>query len=404
MHQPLEGIRILEWGTFHAGPGANAILGDLGAEIIKIEQPKSGDPMREQWRYGEAVFDLPDGRNLFFEAANRNKKGIVLDLKQEKGREIAYRLVTKSDVFLTNFRQNVIEKMGMTYQILSQLKPQLIYASITAYGSRGPDSHRGGFDPQGQARSGIMFASGEPDMPPLLLHFGIIDQVTSITTSQAIITSLLMRERFGIGQKIDVSILGSALYLQYINVLNATWGKRSIPRHKRSETDPLRNHYRCKDDKWICIGFPQYWEHMWPQLCEALGHPELHSDPRFNTRDMRFENSVELISVFDNIFASKLRDEWLDIFAPYDFIFVPVNTAMELENDPQVIQNNYIVDFNDPSIGKLKIPGFPVEFSQTFAKTRSLGPSLGEHTTEVLRSLGEYSEEEINQFEQEGVI
>ncbi|HJX69731.1 MAG TPA: CoA transferase, partial [Dehalococcoidia bacterium] len=356
------------------------------------------------WRYGEAVFDLPGGRNLFFEAANRNKKGITLNLKQEKGREIAYRLVTKSDVFLTNFRQKVIEGMGMTYQILSQLKPQLIYASVSAYGLRGPDGHRGGFDPQGQARSGIMFSAGEPDMPPLLLHFGIIDQATAITVSQAIITSLLMRERFGIGQQINISILGSALYLQYINVINATWAKRGVARHQRSKTDPLRNHYRCGDGKWLSIAFPQYWERMWPLFCQALGHPELQSNHKFDTREKRFDNSEELISVFDRIFATKPRDEWFEILAPYDFIFVPVNTSLDLENDPQIIQNDYIVDFDDPVLGKVKIPGFPIQFSQAVAKTSSLAPSLGEHTSQVLRSIGEYSEEEISQFKQEGVI
>lgn len=404
MHQPLEGIRILEWGTFHAGPGANAILGDLGAEVIKIEQPKAGDPMREQWRYGDAVFDLPGGRNLFFEAANRNKKGIILDLKQKKGREIAYRLVSKSDVFLTNFRQQVVEDLGMSYQTLSQLKPQLIYASISAYGTRGPDGNRGGFDPQGQARSGIMYASGEPGMPPLLLHFGIIDQTTAIMVSHAIITSILMRERFGIGQQINISILGSALYLQYINVMNATWSKRGVARHQRAKTDPLRNHYCCGDGKWLSLAFPQYWEEMWPSFCQALEHPELQDDDRFDTRNKRFDNSEDLISIFDRIFATKSRDEWLKTLAPYDFIVVPLNTSLDLENDPQIMQNDYIVDFDDPVIGKVRIPGYPVEFSQTVAKTRSLAPSLGEHTSQVLKSLGGYGEEEINQFKQEGVI
>ena len=143
MHQPLEGIRILEWGIYHAGPGGNAILGDMGAEVIKIEQPQSGDPMRRQMRYGQSHFELPGGKNMFFEAANRNKKGITLDLKQEKGREIAYRLAAKSDVFLTNFRPKVIEKMGMTYEKLSQLNPLIIYAAVSAFGSRGPDRDRG---------------------------------------------------------------------------------------------------------------------------------------------------------------------------------------------------------------------------------------------------------------------
>ena len=404
MHQPLEGIRILEWGTFHGGPGGNAILGDLGAEVIKIEQPQVGDPTRSQWRYGEASFNLPSGRNLFFEGANRNKKSITLDLKQERGREIAYRLAAKSDVFLTNFRQKVVEDMGMSYQTLSQLNPQLIYASVSAYGSRGPDRHRGAFDFQAQARSGLMFAMGEPDMTPLVLHFGIVDQVTAITVSHAIITSILMRERFGIGQQIHISLLGSALFLQYLNVLNALWMKQAVTRHQRSKTDPLRNYYYCMDGKWLCTGLPMHWEDKWPLFCQALGQPELQSNSKFDTREKRLNNCEELISILDRIYATKPRDEWLEIFTKYDIISCPVNTSLDLENDPQVIENDYIVDFDDPILGKIKIPGFPIQFSQASVKTGSLGPSLGEHTLEVLRSLGEYSEEEIRQFEQDGII
>lgn len=404
MHQPLEGIRILEWGTFHGGPGGNAILGDLGAEVIKIEQPQVGDPTRRQWRYGEASFNLPSGRNLFFEGANRNKKSITLDLKQEKGREIAYRLAAKSDVFVTNFRQKVVEEMGMSYQILSQLNPQLIYASISAYGSRGPDRDRGCFDFQAQGRSGLMFAMGEPDMTPLVINFGVIDQVTAIMVSHAIITSILMRERFGIGQQIHISLLGSALCLQYLNVLNALWMKQAVTRHQRTKTDPLRNYYRCMDGKWLCTGLPAHWEDRWPLFCQALEHPELQSNPKFDTREKRLNNCEELISVLDHIYATKHRDEWLEIFAQYDIISCPVNTSLDLESDPQVIENDYIVDFDDPALGKVKIPGFPIQFSQASVKTTSLAPSLGEHTLEVLRNLGEYSEKEISQFEQDGVI
>jgi crotonobetainyl-CoA:carnitine CoA-transferase CaiB-like acyl-CoA transferase len=404
MHQPLEGIRIVEWGTFHAGPGGSAILGDMGAEVIKIEQPEGGDPMRRQMRYGQVSFDLSGGRNLFFEAANRNKKSVILNLKSEKGREIAYRLVAKSDVFLTNFRPEVVEKMGMTYQILSQLNPRLIYASVSAYGSRGPDSHRGGFDHQGQASSGLMFAVGEVDMPPLTIHFGVIDQATAIMVSHAIITSLLMRERFGIGQQVDISLLGSALYLQYINVLNALWLKQAVPRHQRSNTDPLRNHYRCQDGKWLSLGFPEHWGNRWPLFCQAIGRLELQNNSKFDTRERRFSNCEELISIFDHIFTTKPRDEWLEIFAQYDFIACPVNTSLDLDSDPQIVENDYIVDLDDPTMGKVRIPGFPIQFDQACVQTRSIGPLLGEHTIDVLKSLGGYSEGEISQLKEEGVI
>jgi len=404
MHQPLEGIRILEWGNYHAGPGSNAILGDMGAEVIKIEQPHLGDPMRLQMRYGETQFKLPGGKNLFFEAANRNKKSVTLNLKQEKGREIAYRLVTKSDVFLTNHRTKVIEKVGMTYEKLSQLNPMIIYASVSAFGTSGPEKDQGGFDPQGQARSGLMFAMGEPDMPPLFLLFGVMDQMTSITTSQAITTALLMRERFGIGQKVDTSLLSSALYVQYINVFNALWMRQNPIRHNRSYTDPLRNYYLCQDGKWICISNPEHWEDRWSLFCKALEHPELAENPDFGSHEKRFLNCRKLIPVLDHIFLTKPRDEWIDIFNQYDVISCAVNTTLDLENDPQVTENDYIVDLEDSIIGNVRIPGFPIHFSKGEAQTRKLAPSLGEHTVETLKDLAGYSEEEIKQFQRDGVV
>lgn len=397
--KPLEGMRVLEWGIFHAGPGGSAILGDLGAEVIKIEQPGVGDPIRHQKQFGEASFELPYGGSLFFEAANRNKKSITLDLSQERGREAAYRLVAKSDIFLTNFRRKNVEKMKMTYPVLSQINPRLIHISVSAYGSQGPDSERGGFDFQGQARSGFMFAMGEPDMPPLVLHFGVIDQATAIMVSQAALTSLMVRERFGIGQEVHLSLLGSALYLQYINVLNALWLRSSIPRHQRTKTDALRNHYQCQDGKWLALGFPAHWEEdKWAPFCQALGLSKLRNRPMFATRQKRLQNCQEMIAILDRTFATRPRQDWLDIFARYDFIACPINDVLDLECDPQVTENSYIVDFEHPILGKVKIPGFPAHFSRSHIETRSAAPSLGQHTAEVLQEIAEYSLDEVEQL------
>ena len=402
---PLQGIRVLEWGTFHAGPGGLAILGDLGAEVIKMEQPQAGDPIRQQTQFGEASFELPYGRSLFFEAANRNKKSIVLDLSQERGREVAYRLVAGSDVFLTNFRKKTVESLKMSYPILSRINPRLVYVSLTAYGPQGPDGKRGGFDFQGQARSGFMYSMGEPDMPPLVLHFGVIDQGTAIMVSHAILTSLLVRERFGIGQEIQLSLLGSALYLQYINVLNALWMKKRIPRHERSKTDPLRNYYQCQDGKWISLGFPAHWEEAkWPSFCQAMGLPELTSNPRFDTKQKRLQGSEEMVAMLDNAFAERPRQEWLDIFDRYDLISCPVNDVLDLEHDPQIMENNYIVDFNHVDLGEVRVPGFPAQFSRSRAETRRAAPTLGEHTLEILQGIGGYSKDEIEQLRELKVI
>jgi len=402
MDYPLEGIRVLEWGIFHAGPGSTAILGDLGADVVKIEQRGKGDPIRHRGRFGRTSFTLPGDNNLFFEASNRNKKSIAIDLSKQKGKEIVYRLIPKFDVFLTNLRRRTVEKMVMTYPILSGFNPRLIYASVSGHGTKGPDKDRGGFDFQGQARGGLMYSMGEPDMPPLVLHFGLIDQATAIVTSQAIMTALFMRERTGKGQEVQTSILGAALHLAYMNFLNALWLDQDVIRHHRIDTDPMRNYYCCKDNKWFAITL-QPGEQDWTPFCQAIGHPEWEKDPRFDTPEKRAEeHSHELISLLEQLFLTRTRHEWLEVFTEYDLIVCQVNRPVELKNDPQV-RANYLDEIDHPFLGKIDVPAFPAHFSQARAGTRKTSPRLGENTEEVLREFG-YGELEIEQLKKEEVI
>jgi crotonobetainyl-CoA:carnitine CoA-transferase CaiB-like acyl-CoA transferase len=400
--KPLEGIRVLEWGIFHAGPGATAILADLGAEVIKIEQPGMGDPIRMLSRFGRATVAI-NGRSLFYEGANRHKKGIVLDLKTEKGREIAHRLAAKSDVFVTNVRRKAVEDLGMTYPVLSQINPGIIHAMISGYGPRGPESQQGAFDFHGQARSGMMYCMGEPDMPPLVIHFGVVDQVTAIMASHAILTALFARERTGKGQELHVSILGSAMYLQYFNVMNAMIMGQPVPRHERASTDALRNYYRCRDGKYMCL-VGSYKAGAWEDLCEIIGRPEMATDPRFATREDRFINCEELVALFDEVFATRTQDEWHRLFVENGVFGTRVNTPMELREDPQVLENDYLVSFDHPWFGESLMPGYPAHFGETPADTRGRAPEHGEHTDEVLRELCGYSESEIERFRSDGIV
>ena len=193
MHRPLEGIKVLEWAIYYAGPGATAILGDLGADVIKIEKPLTGDPFREANLSG---LEVEGNSSILFEGTNRGKKSITLDLTQADGRKIAYDLVSKTDVFFTNVRSSTIEKMNMDYATLSKINPKLIYARVNAYGTRGPDADRGGFDRHGQARSGMMYSMGEPE--PRRIPGGIVDHSTAVTASYQVVLAILMRERHGI--------------------------------------------------------------------------------------------------------------------------------------------------------------------------------------------------------------
>ncbi len=403
MERPLEGIRVLDCGIYHAGPGGLAILGDLGAEVIKIEEPGRGDPIRMVDRIGRIPLEIPGGRTLFCEGANRNKKSVTVNLKTKKGQEIVHRLVGRSDVFMTNVRQEAVEAMNIGYPVLRNLNPRLIYASVSAFGPKGPDRNRGGFDYQGQARAGLMYSMGEVDTPPMVCQFGIIDQATAIMVSHEIITALYMRERKGIGQEVHVSILGSATFLLYFNILIANLGGFEVPRHRRSTEHPMRNYYQCGDGHWLMMTLTPPERH-WGPLCEALGHPELEDDPRFNTDDKRLENAQQLVALFDGLFATRPRDEWLEIFSKHDLFCCGVNSVTALAKDPQITENGYLIDFDHPTAGKVKIPGYPIHFSESWARTTSAAPDLGEHTEEVLLGLGGYTEEEFSQLKAEGVI
>jgi len=401
--QPLEGIRILECGVYHAGPGGSAILGDLGAEVIKVEQPGVGDPLRGLKRVGSIPFEIPGQRSIFCEGANRNKKSVTVNLNTRKGQDIVHALVRHADVFLTNMRPQALEGMNITFPVLRKVNPKLIYASVSAFGPKGPERDRGGFDYQGQARSGIMYSMGEEGMPPLVCQFGLIDQATAIMASHQILSALFMRERFGTAQEVHVSILGSATFLLYFNILIRQMGGFDSPRHKRATEHPLRNYYRCADARWLMMTLTPP-EKYWGPLCRAIGRPDLEKDPRFDTDEKLFENARELVRILDEIFAARTRDEWLQIFAPHDFFCCAVNTTEELTHDPQVIENEYIIDFDHPTLGKIKIPGYPGHFSQSWARTTRAAPDLGEHTDEVLMELGGYTPEEIAQLRAEGVV
>lgn len=404
VRQPLEGIRVLELGMYHAGPGGGAILGDLGAEVIKIEKPRTGDPIRKTRIVGMVSLEASAGVNIWNEGSNRNKKSVTIDLSKEEGRTVAYRLVRKSDVFLTSLRRTAIEDMKMTYPVLADVQPRLIYAWVSGYGPAGPDSNVRAFDFQGQARSGMMFSVGEADSIPLVSQFAIVDQATSIMASHAIITALLMRERFGTGQEVHLSILSSALYLHYANVLTALLSGHEVPRPQRAKEYPLRNYYKCSDDRWFIITIPEARDDLWPLFCQTIECPDLEKDTRFETAEKRRTNAEQLVSLLDEVFATRPRDEWLKLLVKYDFPAAPVHRHTELKDDLQILQNDYIVGFDHPKLGRVQIPGYPIHFSRAHVGTESAAPELGQDTEAVLAGLGAYTQKEIARLRHLGVI
>jgi len=403
MPLPLEGIRVIDWTIWQQGPVAAAMLGDLGADVIKIEERVSGDPGRGLARM--ASLDLSDRPDFYFEANNRNKRGMTLDLKKPEAREIVYALVARSDVFLQNFRKGVAERIGLGYATLKDHNPRLIYASATGYGSSGPDSGDPSFDYLGLARSGIMLATGEPGMPPLAIAGGIADQMGAVMLAYAILVALIARDRFGVGQRVDASHLGSMTWLQGLSVAARLMMGFSIPRQRRdSAMNPLWNHYRCSDDRWLALGMLQP-DRYWADLCRAIGAGEAVTDPRFRSMQDRIENAAEAVALLDRIFATKPRDQWIKILrAGGDFIFTPVNSVDDLPDDPQVVANHFVTEFYHPAYGPTKVVGLPMNLSETPGALRRPAPEFGQHTEEILTELLGYSWQDVARLKDAKVV
>ena len=403
MAMPLDGIRVIDWTIWQQGPVCSAMLGDLGADVIKIEERVGGDPGRGMAKM--SGIDMSDKPNFYFEANNRNKRGITVDLKKPEGREIVYKLVETADVFVQNFRKGVADRLGLGYAELKRINPRLIYATATGYGPEGPESGDPSFDQLGLARSGIMLAAGEPDMPPLAIAGGIADQMGAIMLAYGVLAALLARERFGIGQAIDSSHLGSMMALQGLSVsARLMWGF-AIPRMPRKyQANPLWNHYQCQDGRWICLGMLQP-DRYWADFSRVIGRPELASDERFVDLRVRAANARAAIEILDAVFASKPLAEWMRILrAGGDFIFCQVNAVDDLPDDPQVRANDYVVDFDHPRFGPTQVIGLPVQFSETPGSIRLPAPEFGEHTEQILTELLGYSWEEVAALKDREVI
>ncbi|MEE9202884.1 MAG: CoA transferase [Dehalococcoidia bacterium] len=403
--QPLDGIRVLDWTIWQFGPMAAVMLADLGAEVIKIEQKEVGDPGRGLVRIRGIPTELPGGRNYYFETCNRHKKGIALDLKSPGASEVVYRLVANSDVFVQNFRTGVARRLGLDYATLSGHNPRLIYASASGWGPRGPESQEPAFDYLGLARSGFMFAAGEPEMPPLGLVGGISDQMGAMMLAHGVVVAVLARERFGVGQEVHVSHLSSMMALQGLSVSLACLLGQDFPRQARDRAwNPLWNHYRCQDGRWLALAHIQS-DRYWAPLCQAVGRPELADDPRFATALDREQHAAEAVALLDEIFRERPAQEWVRFLKDRgDFIVTPINTIADLLSDPQVMENQYIREYDHPDMGRVRAAGPPVDLSATPAQVAFPAPHLGEHTEQVLQEVGGYTPQEIDSLRQQGVI
>jgi crotonobetainyl-CoA:carnitine CoA-transferase CaiB-like acyl-CoA transferase len=403
MPLPLEGIRVLDWTIWQQGPVSALMLSDLGADVIKIEERVGGDPGRGVLR--ASGLDLTNFPNFYFEATNRGKRSIALDLKQPEAREIVHALAAKADVFVQNFRPGAAARAGLDYETLKGINPKIIYGNGSGFGRKGPDAERPCMDYLGLARSGIMLAAGEPGTPPVAIQGAIADQMAGTMLAFGIITALLARERHGIGQEVDVSLLGAMTWLQGLSMSSRLMLGGEMPRPSRQFAfNPLWNHYRCKDDRWIAFAMAQA-DRWWADFCVAIGLPELATHEKFNSMMNRGMNAAELIALLDEVFAARTRDEWMAALdAGGDFIFTLVNSVSDLPNDPQVRANGMIASVEHPAHGPIEMLSLPIGLSETPSRIAGTAPEFGQHTEQVLVDELGWSWERVGELKEKGVI
>lgn len=376
----LEGIRVFDLTIAAVGPWASKLLGELGAEVIKVEAPE-----------GELSHVIPPpikGTAVLYISANFNKRNIVLDLKNEGDRAIALKLVEKSDIFVQNMRPGAVERLGLGFDVVSQINPRIVYVAASAYGRVGPMAKEAGIDPNLQAFSGWCSITGQPGGEgEMFRHLAHLDITTSTMIVEAILQALLARERTGKGQKIEIEMLAGALSLQ-TSRLAEYFATNEQPKPLGSAVTTTVPHqaFLCEDQQYIAVGVVS--EDQWPRFCRALKLDELCHDPRFITNPQRVRNRAELIPLVEAQFRTKPA-AWWAIRLTKDQ--VPNSRIMDFEGlryHPQVIQNQQIVELQTPHWGTLNVDGLPWKFEKTPAGPIRPGGLKGEHTDEVLRELG----------------
>ncbi len=400
---PLTGFRVVEYGLFHAGPTCAAMLGALGAEVIKVENPKKGDPVRNLVRLYGQDSRLLSGRSIPFETYNAGKKSITLDLNDPEGRRLLHALVAKADIFVHNVRAATAVAMTIDFDSLIKDNPRLVYASVSGFGPQGPEAARPGLDPVGLARSGLMSVlSGGSHKPPILPPTGMADHMAGIMTAYGVLGAIIARNQSGQPQRVESSLLGGAMWLGQLNLQYALFsGRELLPLDHSS--DPLLNSYQCKDGRWIFIAAPS--ERAWPALCAGLGLPELVSDPRFINFEQRWTNRAELLRLLEERFASRDASAWEPLLAAQTgLVFEIVRRPTEIHEDPQSSANGYIADVDHPERGPSKRVGFPIHFNGAQPPTPSAAPILGQHTEEVLTSVLGLSWQELCDLRDRGTI
>ncbi|HSM71827.1 MAG TPA: CoA transferase [Anaerolineales bacterium] len=392
--KPLENIRVLDMTRALAGPYCTMMLGDLGADVIKVERPGIGDETRS-WGppfVGEPYGNYP-GESAYFIATNRNKRSVTVNIRSSDGQEIIRKLAGKSDVLVENYRTGDLDKYGLGYEELNRLHPKLIYCSISGYGRTGPNANRPGYDAIIQAEGGMMSITGPVEGPPSRVGIPIIDITAGMFASTAILSALRVRDLTGEGQLIDISLFDSHIALLSNVASNHLVGQE--PPRRLGNGHPNLVPYQAFEsrDGWFILGVGN--DKQWGQLCDMLDRLELKTDSRFASNGVRVQNRETLVNELANIFAEKDTDDWLGEFVKAGLPCGRINSIPEVFDHPQAQAREMTLETEHTSAGSVKLTGFPYKFSNTPAEIQLPPPTLGQHTDEVLTSLLDYSVEGV---------
>ncbi|MET7352220.1 CaiB/BaiF CoA transferase family protein [Streptomyces mirabilis] len=383
----LEGLHVVDLASFIAGPAATTVLGDFGADVVKVEPPHTGDAYRSLSRIPPNP--QVEGVNYPWQLDNRNKRSIALNLKSPSARPVLESLVRWADVLVTNFPPRTREKLGLEYDALAPLNPRLIYADVTGFGEEGPDAHLPGFDVTAYwARSGLMDLTRQRDVAPATNAFGSGDHSTAITLFAGIMTALYRREKTGQGARVTASLLAegawaASMWLQAVLV----GAKPPRPIDRSDPPNALVNMYRTADDRWIVLGFANENKQV-PLFLKAIGHPEAAENPHYADTPSRRAHAAEIVAVLDKTFATRSLAEWREVLDTAGLTYGVAQTLEECAQDPQLLANRVFVPIDDGSDDPHLTVDSPVRLDQEQKVRPGPAPDLGEHTESVLRDLG----------------
>lgn len=393
---PLDGVRVLDLTRVLAGPYCTMFLGDLGAEVVKVEQPGVGDDTRG---WGPP---FAGGESTYFLCVNRNKKSITLDLKSTEGIELLKKLAACTDVLIENFRPGTMERLGLGEEVLRAVNPRLIYASLSGFGADGPMSEVPGYDLIIQAWGGLMSITGMPDGEPTKVGVAIVDLVAGLMLGKSIAAALFAREKLGVGQKIDTSLLEAEVAC-LVNTGSNYLVEGKVPGRWGNAHPTIVPYQSFKTaDGFLVIGVAS--EGIWQRFCPAIGKAELADDSRFARNADRVANRGALIAILSEMFLSRATDTWLSLLNEAQVPCAPIQTIDKVFASSQVRHRDMLVEIDHPTAGSVRMAGIPVKFSVTPPSVRLPPPLLGEHSGDVLAAWLRLSDKEIAELREKKII